>query len=174
MESKNNKESDEQLDNSSTSSGQHLNMQNNMDIDDNQGMQSQESDNDSCSTSSGQYHNMQNNMDIDDGVDEKQTDKLQNTMKDSDSIDDDEDDEIAQDYVHNVGDNPPDCVNSWEFLNYHMLSLDFATNCNPDNIRNILVNIMKHELKDEMKQSKEYVNAKTGTTYKWDEYFLIV
>ena len=58
------------------------------------------------------------------------------------------------------------------FLFYHIISLDFATNANPDNIRNIIVRFLKHKLKDDI-NSKSWTSP-TGITYHWDHYFVIV
>ena len=83
----------------------------------------------------------------------------------------DDEDEI-EDFIQEVGDHPKDCVEIGEFLNYHLLSLDFATNCNIDSLRVVLLNLIKHELKD-MKPNPEWQN-RYGKKFKWEDYFLLV
>ena len=85
----------------------------------------------------------------------------------------DQDDAIEQEFIQNVGPHPKDCVNIGQFLHYHLLSLDFATNCNVDSLRIVLVNLIKHQLQD-LKHNKEWINQQTLNTFNWEDYFLIV
>lgn len=62
---------------------------------------------------------------------------------------------------------------STPFIHYHMISLDFATNCNPDIIRNIFVHLFKIKLNNPQ-QASSWINRKTDFEYKWDQYFLLV
>ena len=66
-----------------------------------------------------------------------------------------------------------DHVSSTEFIHYHMISLDFATNCNADIIRNIFVHLFKIKL-DNPLQDSSWINPNTGFEYQWNKYFLIV
>ena len=68
---------------------------------------------------------------------------------------------------------PDDCIKNDEFMHYHVLSLDFATNCNPDNIPNIMVNMIKRKL-DNPKNATEWKHPITGMVYNWQDYFVVV
>ena len=59
------------------------------------------------------------------------------------------------------------------FKHYHMISLDFATNCNPDIIRNIFVHLLKFKLNNPQ-ESISWINEKLQFEYRWDKYFLII
>ena len=58
-------------------------------------------------------------------------------------------------------------------MHYHSLNFDWATNCNPDNIRNIIVHLLKKKLNDPV-DNTSWTSPNTNVTYRWDEYFLIV